>query len=389
MAEVRGFSRSRRTVVACLFGAAVAALGVFIVNPPAAHAVGPPSIVALGDSYISGEAGRWQGNGNTVYPGSRYGTDRAAYDCNTAETWCYHDPRLVYGASYINECDRSVTSEVTYARAVAIGGVTYPIGSADRYNVACSGATSSAIYQAPFKGEPPQVQQLAAIAGETTVKAVVLSIGGNDIGFSTIVTACVTAFVTGSSEHCSAQYNSQIPALMQTLTNAATASIHAIRTTMTGAGYHPASYRLVLQSYPAPIPTWQHNRYPGTGWTRLTEGGCPFYDDDSNWAVNVLLPAVDTALRNVANATGAQYLDMQQALAGHEVCATGVGQSTDGNTLHNRRHMAASEWVRWVGIPGAGQGDKREFLHPNYFGQRHLGGCLDAMMGQAANAYQC
>src|SRR4051794_7267024 len=32
--------------------------------PSVAHAAGPPTVVALGDSAISGEAGRWAGNTN-------------------------------------------------------------------------------------------------------------------------------------------------------------------------------------------------------------------------------------------------------------------------------------------------------------------------------------
>ncbi|CAM5555798.1 hypothetical protein STANM309S_05070 [Streptomyces tanashiensis] len=49
----------------------------------AAPGTGPTAVVAIGDSYISGEAGRWQGNSLTN-SGSRNGTDRAwtgsAYD---------------------------------------------------------------------------------------------------------------------------------------------------------------------------------------------------------------------------------------------------------------------------------------------------------------------
>ncbi|MCM2393560.1 hypothetical protein NBG84_35700, partial [Streptomyces sp. CWNU-1] len=38
------------------------------------------AVISRGDSFISGEAGRWQGNADTSL-GSRYGTDRAAYGC--------------------------------------------------------------------------------------------------------------------------------------------------------------------------------------------------------------------------------------------------------------------------------------------------------------------
>ena len=85
-----------------------AALGV----PAGAHA-GPNSsrsaIVSLGDSYISGEAGRWQGN--SINPaGNRDGTDRAAYNCTVAT--CSYDSARVYGLTALNGCDRSDVAEI-------------------------------------------------------------------------------------------------------------------------------------------------------------------------------------------------------------------------------------------------------------------------------------
>jgi hypothetical protein len=59
----------------------IAALAIvaftFAVAPAAAR---PTAIVAMGDSFISGEGGRWLGNGSEPL-GTRSGTDRAAYDC--------------------------------------------------------------------------------------------------------------------------------------------------------------------------------------------------------------------------------------------------------------------------------------------------------------------
>ena len=39
----------------------------------------PTAIVSLGDSFISGEGGRWLGNGSEPF-GTRSGTDRAAIE---------------------------------------------------------------------------------------------------------------------------------------------------------------------------------------------------------------------------------------------------------------------------------------------------------------------
>ena len=78
----------------------IAVLGAALVAAPASAHAGPGSattaVVSLGDSYISGEAGRWQGN--SVNPsGTRDGTDRAAYNCTAVV--CSYDGSRVYGLS--------------------------------------------------------------------------------------------------------------------------------------------------------------------------------------------------------------------------------------------------------------------------------------------------
>ena len=64
---------SRRSAALTVIAAALALAGVLgayiaFANPTPAHAEGPgegtPTVVSLGDSYISGEAGRWAGNTN-------------------------------------------------------------------------------------------------------------------------------------------------------------------------------------------------------------------------------------------------------------------------------------------------------------------------------------
>src|SRR5436190_19037979 len=64
----------------------------------------PSAIVAMGDSFISGEGGRWLGNGSEPL-GTRSGTDRAAFDCGAIG--CEYDAARVYGASEANGCHRS------------------------------------------------------------------------------------------------------------------------------------------------------------------------------------------------------------------------------------------------------------------------------------------
>src|SRR3954470_21926314 len=101
-------------------------------------AAGPGSaktaIVSLGDSYISGEAGRWQGNSVNA-AGDRDGTDRAAFNCAAAV--CSYDSARVYGPSAANGCDRSDVAEIKSAT----------ISVDQKINLACSGATTANIFR--------------------------------------------------------------------------------------------------------------------------------------------------------------------------------------------------------------------------------------------------
>ena len=45
------------------------------------------AIASLGDSFISGEGGRWLGNGSDPF-GTRSGTDRAAFACGECRIGC-------------------------------------------------------------------------------------------------------------------------------------------------------------------------------------------------------------------------------------------------------------------------------------------------------------
>src|SRR4051794_24642652 len=111
--------------------AALALVALALAAPAAAHAApgsGPSSVVSLGDSYISGEAGRWQGNSPDPAPGND-GTDRA---CRPAGSpGCQVDKASVYvGGSAANGCHRSDVAEILSAQ----------IPVARRVNLACSGA---------------------------------------------------------------------------------------------------------------------------------------------------------------------------------------------------------------------------------------------------------
>ncbi|MEU6310880.1 GDSL-type esterase/lipase family protein [Streptomyces sp. NPDC047014] len=333
----------------------------------AAPGTGPTAVVSLGDSYISGEAGRWKGN-TLTNSGSRYGTDRAWVSGNV------YDPARVYGST-AGGCHRSDSAEVRSAGPVADVAV----------NLACSGATTDNVFRAsqggvPFRGEAPQADQLAAVAASHDVKIIALSVGGNDLGFADIIKSCAYDFILWNSYcHDDQQYavDQKIDAVMAKVAR----SVDEVRAVMRTAGYADSSYRIVLQSYPSPIPRGAENRYPQSDWSRLNTGGCPFWNRDSDWARDSLVPQIAGRIKGVAAAKGVQFLDLRDMLQGREVCAK--ASKLVGSTVP--ASATSSEWARWIDN-NESQGLIQESMHPNFYGQLAAGRCLALAVAQPANS---
>lgn len=361
--------------------AAAAVVGSMLVAPAAQAGPGSATTasVSLGDSFISGEAGRWNGNSlNPFY--KRDGTDRAAYNCTWYGT-CSYDGTRVYGASFNNDCDRSDVAPIRSA-AISVN---------ERINIACSGARTQHIWRGSqggqsFKGEPPQGDQLATIAQNKNVKLVVLTVTANDLGFTDHVIDCTVAWVTSSSsnpDYCWPEEQAEMQAAGPAAQAGFAKSIDEIRAVMSGAGYSSSQYRLVAMGYASPVPRGPDIRYSESGWSRLTTGGCPFWNQDANWAVDWATPFIVNGMKSVAAQKGVQFLDVQRALDGRQVCHRNVGLvgSSGPNEI-------TKEWVRWLNS-GCCQGEAQESLHPNAFGQRAMGRCVQLIYGQASGTFTC
>ncbi|MFF8267804.1 GDSL-type esterase/lipase family protein [Streptomyces sp. NPDC016562] len=336
----------------------------------ASPGTGPTAVVSMGDSYISGEAGRWKGNSLTN-TGSRNGTDRAW-------TGSTYDPAKVYGTT-AGGCHRSDSAEVRSAGAIADVAV----------NLACSGAVSDNVFRSSnggvaFKGEAPQADQLAAVAASHNVKVIALSIGGNDLGFADIIKECALDFTLWYS-YC---YDDQQYAVDQKIDGVMAKvgkSVDEIRAVMRGAGYADSAYRIVLQSYPSPIPRGTENRYTQSDWSRLNTGGCPFWNRDSDWARDSLVPQMASRIKGVAEAKGVQFLDLRDMLQGREVCAKASRQVTSTVPASSK----TSEWARWIDNNET-QGLIQESMHPNHYGQLAAGRCLSLVVAQpATSGFSC
>lgn len=346
---------------------------------PAAQA-GPSSsqtaIVSLGDSFISGEAGRWNGNSTNPFY-TRNGTDRAAYNC---KWWgeCDYDPHRVYGTSYDNGCDRSDVAHIKSAN-IAVNA---------KINLACSGAKTQNIWRASqggvtFKGEAPQADQLATVAAQYNVKMVVLTITANDLGFADHVIDCTARWFAGAGP-CNQQEQAEMNALMPAAQAGLRKAIDEIRAVMTAAGYSSSQWKFVIAGYSSPIPKGADIRYqPDSNDDRWWEGGCPFYNADADWAKNVATPFIVDAMKAIAAEKGVRFLDVRDALNGHESChknSSLVGSSGPNSANH--------EWVRWVNT-GCCQGDSQESMHPNAFGQRALGKCVELFYAKTSGNWTC
>ncbi|WKV70581.1 GDSL-type esterase/lipase family protein [Streptomyces sp. PCS3-D2] len=367
---------SRRTLrLLTPLTAAALALPLVVMAPPAGAAPAPDpkptASVALGDSYISGEAGRWKGNSLTNAQ-DRAGTDRAW-------TGSGYDPARIYGGSAANGCDRSDVSEVLSAPTVA----------EKQINLSCSGAVTANVPRAthggqPLKGEAPQADQLAAVAERYDVRLITLSIGGNDLGFADIISTCVQDYLIWWS-YCHDDQQDAVDARMGRAMAGVRQAIDEIRAVMTTAGYAGNSYRIVLQSYPSPIPRSSENRYPESGWSRYSTGGCPFWNLDSDWARDRLVPQISREISKVAAAKGVQFLDLRDMLQGREVCSRATRMATP-NTPPT---ATTSDWARFLDIGSSTQGTIEESFHPNYFAQQALGRCLTLLHAEPNGNWSC
>lgn len=346
---------------------------------PARASPGSPAsaIVSLGDSFISGEGGRWLGNGSEPF-GTRSGTDRAAFDC---DGWgvCRYDPSRVYGTSEGNDCHRSDVAPALSA----------PVPVDARLNLACSGARAANLWPGamggqPHFGEPPQADRLARVAARDDIRMVLVTVGANDVGFGELVAECALDWARSSAEdpvHCRGDAQAAIGAALPAARRGIRRALQGVRQTLAGAGYRRRDYRLVAMGYASPFPPGRWIRYPEDGWSRLNQGGCPLWNADADWAAGAGTDAIVGAMRAAAAQAGAEFLDLRHALDGHQLCdrrAERVGPAGPS--------PATAEWVRRLSFL---QGSTRESLHPNAYGQRAIGACVGLLYRRPRGDYSC
>lgn len=335
-----------------------------------------PWVVSLGDSAISGEAGRWAGNTNNG-PSLVDAGGSAAYFDNASRT-----------AEQIPGCHRSTSA------AIHIGG------GVNSLNLACSGArtTTHGGGDADFKpgldfydGQYGQGQALALqnFAATHDVEMVAVLIGANDYGFADILQTCFLDWYFSPSwwkDYChdDADIASRFTASnIAAKTAAIRDALLRVRQAMANAGYADGDWTMMVHTYWSPVPRGADNRYPETGYTRQTVGGCGMWNRDADWANDTVVPVFNSSVRNAAAQTGLaniEILDLQRSLDGRRLCERTVGLLEEVGVPHwtDRRAVDRTEWVNQlrtsstIGSPYQIQ----ESVHANHWGQMAMRACM-------------
>lgn len=376
------FPRLRALLAIATLGVAPVTAGTMLAQATPAAAT-PGYVVTVGDSYISGEAGRWAGNTSTLSTTAHDALGADAYFDNAAHT-----------AEQIAGCHRSESAEAHIASGVP------------SLNLACSGATTTTQTGSSFKpgidfynsgGQKGQALMLQEFATTHDVDMIVVSIGGNDFNFASIVSTCVSNFLLSSSlwpNYCyddssvAANFTS---ANVSAKTTAIAGALGRIRTAMTNAGYAQNTYTIVVQTYPSPLPNGSGIRYSQSGYTRQSTGGCGFWNTDANWANSTALPTINTAVRNAvtqAGGTNIKVLNLDNAYTGRRLCETGVGLLEEKSLTSWTGSGAANktEWVNQIRtVSAAGTPyEIQESFHPNYWGQLAVRNCVRSSYNNGA-----
>jgi hypothetical protein len=353
--------------------------------------VGTPFVASMGDSYISGEAGRWAGNTNQS-SSEIDALGPTAYFDNTGNT-----------AELTPGCHRSKSAEIQ------IGG---GVGSV---NLACSGAKTSTFvdssgnfkpgidFYSDSSGNQGQALVLQNFAATHNVRMVMLSIGGNNFNFAGIVQTCVEDWLLSPSwwpNYCSADSsvtNNFSSSNIAAQVIAVKGAINNIRTAMTADGYAAATYTIVVQDYPSPIPNGSGFRYGQGGYSRQSVGGCGFWNTDANWANGTALPDINGSVKSAVAAVGAsnvKVMDISGAFSGHRLCENTVGllEERGLTSWTNPGAVNATEWINQIRTVSTvfGPYQVQESLHPDYLGQLALRNCArQAYNGGAPKGGTC
>ena len=184
---------------------------------------------------------------------------------------------------------------------------------------ACSGATTADVISS----------QLGPLSGSTSL--VTITIGGNDAGFSTVITDCAAFYFPcqGAINSANSFIQNQLPALLDT-------TYSDVR------GRAPAAHVVVL-GYP--------HLFTAGGATCNFDALTSSHEKELNQTADLL----DQVIAARAAAHGFAYVDPRSAFANHEICSS-------------------SEWLNGLSLPIS------ESFHPNVSGQADFASLIEHVL---------
>jgi lysophospholipase L1-like esterase len=242
--------------------AAAVGLAVAVTASPAANAAPAVNYVALGDSYSSGV-----GAGDYI--------------------------------SSSGSCERS-----TNAYPEQWADANHP---ASFVSVACANATTASVVSS----------ELSALSSRTTL--VSITIGGNDVGFTGVMTTCVLL----PTSSCLSAISAAETLVADVLPGSLNATLQAIRQDAPNA-------RIVVLGYP-------------DFYDLSKSGSCIGLSTADRTALNQGANELDSALATAAAHNGDTFASVQSTFAGHELCDSGSWlHSVDIFSLGSSYHPTAS-----------------------------------------------
>lgn len=309
----------------------------------------PTRMASFGDSYSSGEGltgdrglrydcatdlrlGNYRAD--TTVP---YGTLFFASDCDTRTLTNKRPDDFAKrpARAYKNTCHRHARAYPNAIRS-RLG-----IAGKDALFVACSGATTEDIRtwgQQSNPGSPvniaggrPQLSTAKTWARKGHPDFVTVGIGGNDAGFASILTTCMTSACTEDD----AWMQDTLNTIDSAVYDKAFATLDDIRDSFGKA-------TIAMFGYPSVIG----NPATDCGGFKALGGLVRIEEPERRWLKSVVFSRLNQALREAASAAGVTFIDITNVTKGHEICS-------------------AKPWVN--GLLGGAINSDSESFHPNEF----------------------
>ena len=276
-------------------------------------------IAVMGDSYASGE-----GDPQTFI---QWGSDSVLAWPTWDDVRCH---RSMYAAS---------------ARAARMLETADPHSSVTYLSRACSGATIAQGILGGYKGIetspgapdlPPQLQQLRAIVGNARIDDLLISIGGNDVGFANIIAACITGLDCSADQTLSNNFNSAVAALK-------TSGYPAMRTAIENSSTGLNADSTFITEYPDFTTDSSGNRCDYMGGDILW----PFSINktEADWAAGTVMATLTNALKGQVDAAKAAGLDWNY-VGGVQAAWTKPGEYGHGYCVGDPGVRDPNRWVR-------------------------------------------